>query len=247
MKKNIKNKLLLGAFLASWALSAAAINFDGTDKEIKLNFGFDNTEETNLPEYELTCPEKRLREDWMTNKEYEDFLYEFQESECATIYKLGDTGLGGGKVFLITDDGRHGLETSPVQIKKVEYGCFWTHIQGTKDGIGDGRENTIKTIEAECSPYFDGNKLASNESAKSRAGGFSDWYIPSRAELYRIYDVLGKHTVLEKEIANLSYPAYFWSSYEAFTNYMSVQNLTTGLKVIAHKSLTLSLLPIRSF
>ena len=236
----MKKKIILGAFLAAWVASAAAFDVDVEGVHVLSG-------DSDLPEYELSCVEQRMREGWMTDKEYEEFLYQFQDSDCGTIYKLGDTGIGGGKVFLITDDGRHGLETSPTIIKNVEWGCFWTHIQGTKDGIGEGKANTQKTIEAECSPYFDGNKLATNELAKSRAGGFSDWYVPSREELYRIYEVLGEHRVLEKEVADVFYPAYFWSSYEPFTNFMSVQNLTTGLKVIAHKPLRLSLLPIRSF
>lgn len=239
----MKNSILLSIFLTIWASSALAINFDGTNG-INLNFGYDT--EDNYPEYEKSCDEQRMREYWMSDEEYSNFLYEFQETECATIYKLGDTGIGGGRVFLITDEGRHGLETSPVQIKNVEWGCHGVSIPGTKVNIGTGKANTDKTIEANCSPYFD-NELVSDLVSKSRAGGFSDWYVPSRHELYKIFDVLGVHKVLEKSDPNLSYPSYFWSSTQANNEYNYVQNLTTGAKCWSHKALTLSLLPIRNF
>lgn len=237
------NKKILGTLLAVLCTQVLASSTIPRDFDKPFNLEIDNM----YPEYELPCEEQIMRKNWMEDNDYEEFLYEFQDSDCGTDYKLGDIGIGGGKVFLIDEDGRHGLETSPFQIKNVEYGCFWLHIRDTKEGIWEGKSNTEKAIEAECEPYFENNRIATDELVKIKAGGFSDWYIPSRDELYRIFDVLGEHRVLEKDIADESYPSYFWSSYEAFTNYMSVQSFTTGRKAIAHKSLTLSLLPIRSF
>ncbi|GAW87198.1 conserved hypothetical protein [Bathymodiolus platifrons methanotrophic gill symbiont] len=197
--------------------------------------------------YELSCDEQRLRDPSMTDEEYTDFLLEFQDSECATVFKVGDIGFGGGRVYFVTEDGRHGMEIAPNHHTTVEYGCWNVALEGARDkNFGAGASNTDIAKENKCNSYYGGSS-AIDVLRNYDSGGVKDWYIPSMGDLEEIYSALGAYTVTEKGDAHPSFPKFFWSSSEADGSWMYGFNLTNGTKAKAHKIIKLSLLLIRNF
>ena len=234
-------KILASFLMTVWVSTASAYGWEDGDPMILSGGG----DEASV-EYELSCDDQRVRDPSMTDEEYSDFLSEFQETECAHVFEVGDIGFGGGRVFYTTDEGRHGLETAPTDIKPLEWGCYNHTIAGATDlKIGAGRDNTAAIINEGCESYF-GGSIIFDDIADYKGGGFQDWYVPSAYELYKIYEVLGSHKVIG-ESTQFSYPQYFWSSTEINSRYIHAQNLDTGSKVYAERGLTLSTLPIRSF
>jgi hypothetical protein len=120
---------------------------------------------------------------------------------------LGST-YGGGKVFYILQSGdpgyvsgeTHGLiaATSDVQGYRV-FGCRgWP--AGTSAVLGTGAANTTTLLG--CSETNFAAKLA----RAVRDGGYSDWYLPSKDELNKLY--------LNKNLVGNFLDVYYWSSTE---------------------------------
>ena len=198
-------------------------------------------------DYELSCDDFRVRNPLMTDEDYADLLTLLQDTYCAKIFKPGDIGFGGGKVFYVTDEGRHGMEIAPYHHTSVEYGCMYEGIEGARDlSLGAGESNTIAALEKDCVSYYGGETIF-DVLRNFDAGDFRDWYIPSFGELEEIYKVLGPYTVTERNIAHPSFPQYFWSSTESPSLWMWGFNLTTGRTGGASHSEKLSVLLIRNF
>lgn len=240
-------KLIAGLILFGWFSTSFS---DVGEMEVLDSNDF---EETKLdPEYEAVCGEMRERSPSMTDEDYASFLYYFQETECAHIFQLGDIGFSGGRVFHISNGGRHGLETSPVHIQPLEWGCVKVPVKDARGVyIGAGRGNTEAVIAKGCDSYY-GGITAFEAISDYTAAGFSDWYIPSASELHRVFDILGVQEASEN-ISSTPFPRYrkyFWSSSDANERKNSKSfgmNLTTGSKLRADRALRFSVLPIRNF
>ena len=116
------------------------------------------------------------------------------------IVQLGDSAFGG-IVFYIDSTGQHGLVSAlndasegGEQLWDGSYGYSWGCIGIDVDGahalnIGTGYQNTIDIIIQEC---ISEDEITAAEAAfYFEAGGYSDWYLPSRAELQEMHDVIG--------------------------------------------------------
>ena len=103
-------------------------------------------------------------------------------SVTGVIYKIGDKGPAGGKVFYLTNStSLHGLEAAPVdQSVGIKWGCSDTTV-GTSASIGAGKANTA-AINAHC-----GTATAAQIAASYSLNGFTDWYLPSKDELNQLY------------------------------------------------------------
>ncbi len=117
------------------------------------------------------------------------------------VYKIGDTGPAGGKVFYLSDDtGLHGLEAAPVdQSTGAPWGCKG-RVVGTGTDVGMGKANTAAIVEL-C-----GAGTAAQVAANYSLNGFKDWYLPSKDELkllYAQYERVGGFTLTN-----------YWSSSE---------------------------------
>jgi hypothetical protein len=133
------------------------------------------------------------------------------------VLKIGDTGPAGGKVFYITDTGRHGLEAAPVdQSSGIEWGCYGTVVGGTSEAIGTGNDNTV-AINAQC-----GTGTAASIAASYSLNGFSDWYLPSKDELNLLY--------AQKTVVGGFASGYYWSSTEDGSSAAWVQGFFNGLQ-----------------
>ena len=105
-------------------------------------------------------------------------------SSSARTYALGDTGPGGGLVFLIS--GGLTYEMAPKTWSgagtpdRVERWCgdgVGTDITGTFTAVGTGSANTTAMQPAAC-------PSGAGVSARAyRGGGLTDWFLPSQDEL----------------------------------------------------------------
>ena len=122
---------------------------------------------------------------------------------------IGDSYQGG---FIFYLDGLGGgLIAAPTnQSTSAPWGCYGTTISGA-DGIviGTGNQNTID-IEAGCSTFG----TAADICANLVLSGYTDWFLPSRDELYLMHQNIGPGNALG--LGNVGGFAlnYYWSSTE---------------------------------
>lgn len=113
----------------------------------------------------------------------------------AYIYQQGDPGYVGGEW--------HGLIAAAAnQSSGAPWGCYQTTIAGA-DGLalGTGKQNTID-IMAGCATAGIAARICGNLVLN----GFSDWHLPSRDELYKLY--------IKRDSIGGFVNGYYWSSSE---------------------------------
>ena len=135
-------------------------------------------------------------------------------------YKVGDFAQGG-IVFWVDESGQHGLVCGK---KDHSSGIRWHagtngNTRAYGDGFFAGEMNTAIIIAAHVAIGDDGNTYAAllcNELRITEgAYSYADWYLPSRAELYRMY--LNKAVIDATAIANGGTAFandHYWSSTE---------------------------------
>jgi len=123
---------------------------------------------------------------------------------------------GGGKIAYIDGTGSHGLIAAlsdQAYSPTLVWGCAGTVISGA-DGtaIGTGLQNTID-IMAGCSTPA----IAARECRGVTINGYSDWHLPSLAELYQVCN--------NKIALGFTYEGYYyWTSSEvSATNAWAIQ------------------------
>jgi hypothetical protein len=110
---------------------------------------------------------------------------------------------GGGIIFYIDGTGQHGLiAAASDQSTGAEWGCAGTSISGA-DGtaIGTGNQNTLD-IMAGCGTAGIAARLCGDLVLNS----YSDWYLPSKDELYQMY--------VQKTVIGGFTDNHYWSSTE---------------------------------
>ena len=147
------------------------------------------------------------------------FVYVYNTKENEKKLKIGDY-YQGGIIFHIDKSGEHGLIVSAKDQGTFEWGCCFSiddahlstlykdsvklldkDIRAKMSGanglaIGDGLQNTIDIINANC-------QVGNRENGKSDGltaakvcydlvlEGYDDWYLPSKAELNLIIENIG--------------------------------------------------------
>ena len=170
------------------------------------------------------------------------------EGLSETSYEIGDTGPGGGKVFITpttfgNSTGRY-FEVAPVGAQ-VQRRWAQTSLESTAvtgaDGtaIGTGYKNTLEIIAQ-------GNSSTSTSAAKycrtaSLSGGLSDWFLPSQDELAELYT--------NRVALNTSFTSgVYWSSTETAASTAKAQHLSTGTTTTPTKLTSTNYVrPVRSF
>lgn len=196
-------------------------------------------------------------------------------ADTVRTYAIGDIGPAGGRVFITpsTPGNTTGnyFEVAPsnwsgtelgdqmgpkfvVNNKQVAWSCpdFQSaSLAGTLTAIGAGQANT-KLINEKCASYSGAVMFATREAVNYRGGNRSDWFVPSKDELYRILIEIDKTT--PNMIHRTPPPAYSiacaWSSSEASEtvawggNQLQIANaINATLKSIG----TNCVLPVRMF
>jgi hypothetical protein len=116
------------------------------------------------------------------------------------VYKIGDTGPGGGIVFYDkgnTSGGWRYMEAAPSDLGRAQWQSAPREVSGTKDNIGSGRQNT---------QLIGDSGRAALLCQQYNLGEYRDWFLPSKAELDLMYINLKM-----KDLGNFSDDLY-WSS-----------------------------------
>ena len=162
----------------------------------------------------------------------------------SVTYALGDTGPGGGLVFLIS--GGLTYEMAP---KTWNGGASdpsaleWcsnttTSIAGAVGtAIGTGAQNTVE-MDAGCTSG------AGQEAADHVAGGKSDWFLPSKDELNEmwLYSQVGGFNT-----ATYGFAGNYWSSSQSSASKAWDQAFESGNQFKDAKSASRSVRPVRAF
>jgi hypothetical protein len=149
---------------------------------------------------------------------------------------------GGGKVAYIlqpTDNGydpyvQHGLIAAPSdQSTGIRWGCYSTLVGGTSTALGTGAANTA-IVSSAC-----GAGTAARLCADLVLGGYSDWYLPSRDELNKLY-------INRSSIGGFTTGNY-WSSREGNANKAWNINFNNGNSYNNNKNNTNYVRAVRAF
>jgi hypothetical protein len=158
------------------------------------------------------------------------------------VHYIGES-YGGGIVFYVYDNGKHGLiaATADQSTGIRWYGGSFTNTRARADGVGAGFKNTVIII-ANQGPV-DGNVFAAtvcNEYSVTVGGvTYGDWYLPSKHELNLLY--LQKSVVGGFDI----YP--YWSSNEYNNLNAWTQNFNGGDQNYSGKGYINSMRAVRAF
>ena len=123
-----------------------------------------------------------------------------------TAFHIGDR-YGGGIIFYIDGTGQHGLiaatKDTGDRTGRMRWGSAAFILSGaTGTAIGTGSANTQKIIKVEGQQLVYAARLCANY----RGGGFADWFLPSKDELYQLY--------LQKNVVGGFVYGAYWSSSE---------------------------------
>lgn len=154
---------------------------------------------------------------------------------CVKGYSVGDN-YGGGIIFYVFGDGKHGLIAAPSDQGTIQWGCQGTTITGA-DGIalGTGNQNTLDIV-AGCTTAGIAAEICSNLVLN----GYNDWYLPSKDELNLLF--------LNKSIVGGLANNYYWSSTEADATGAWYMNFNPGGGIFSSaKQNALYVRAIRSF
>ncbi len=182
--------------------------------------------------------------------------YGTQVSFKSADYTIGESALGGKIAYLLQsgDPGydpatTHGLVATNADISSVysrwavnKSGllCPSTDVPGAAGIlIGTGNQNTIEIVS-----FFSSNSCSDAEVAASRCwdlveGGYSDWYLPSKDEMYKLY-------LNRASITGFSSNAY-WTSSEYSATHAWYQDVSDGTQATIGKSNPIYVRPVRSF
>ena len=160
--------------------------------------------------------------------------------EDNSTYNIRDIGPAGGYIFYDKgsfSDGWRYLEAAPSdQSTDAPWGCYRTEILGV-DGtaVGTGKQNTID-IEAGCTTAGTAADICANLSL----GGYDDWFLPSKDEMYLMYKNLEAYGV--GGFNGLTY----WSSSE-FDAYLAWHQSFLGDQYCNYKYNSLLVRAVRAF
>jgi hypothetical protein len=135
---------------------------------------------------------------------------------------LGES-FGGGIVFYVYDNGKHGLiiaaedQSTGINASTFTSSNCCTTTNAFRDGVNAGMSNTERIILTQGSGNY-----AASLAANYKGGGFGDWYLPSIAELKLI--ILNKKYIMSTFLNPLDQFKMYWSSNENPTNNQQMWN-----------------------
>ena len=152
----------------------------------------------------------------------------------------------GGIVFYIDGTGEHGLVAAMEDLDGFYgWGCHPENVNGA-DGqaIGTGYQNTMDIVNQGCVTE-NGGITAAQAALDAEVNGYSDWYLPSKEELYEIYSTIG-NVGSEGDIGGFS-NAHYRSSSEVATASAWNVSFDNGLAYNSWKNNPVRVRVIRAF
>lgn len=157
------------------------------------------------------------------------------------------TGPAGGLIFY--DNGSYTdtvpswryLEAAPASTEwtVIYWGSSGTFISETKQGIGTGQSNTTIIVDWLDDPAHTETDRAAQLCNDLTAGGYTDWFLPSKDELNKLY--INK-VVIDGFADNL-----YWSSSEYSETHACFQNFDIGIQGDHFKLNTFRVRAVRAF
>jgi hypothetical protein len=151
----------------------------------------------------------------------------------SSSYSIGQA-YGGGIIFYIDGTGKHGLiaDITDTNYRMIKWGdSYFLNTGATGTAVGTGAENTRKIIAVQGTKY----NYAALVCANYRGGGYSDWFLPSKDELYLLY---------KQKIAGIvkgfTWGAY-WSSSEFYVSSFPQQQAYAWTKIFYNENAFYSL------
>lgn len=119
---------------------------------------------------------------------------------------------GGGIIFYLSKDSLHGVIADSVDLPPAVWwnGTYTaTGVVGTRLGIGKTNTRNIISAQGQTGLHY-----AALECAKSKRGGYTDWFLPSKDELNELYK--------QKDMVGGFDYDFYWSSSEDYRYYIDV-------------------------
>jgi hypothetical protein len=186
---------------------------------------------TTKTETGLTCGTAYTRYVWAYNGCGYSLVTILNQStwQCLAI----GVAYGGGIIFYLDGTGQHGLISATTdQYVTDGWGCEGITI-GTSTAIGTGQANTTLIVNGCSTPG-----IAARICDDLVLNGYSDWFLPSKAELNLMY--------LQKTVIG-GFNYSYWSSSESGANDAWVQQFYSGGQYITFKNDWGNVRAIRAF
>ena len=166
---------------------------------------------------------------------------------CTPLYQLGDM-VEGGIVFYVDATGEHGLVAAQEDLEGTyEWGCYGEFVDGADSKwIGSGLQNTMDITIQGCTTQ-NGSITAAQAALDAELNGYSDWYLPSRDELYQMYLNIGQGGLNANNNIGDFQNSWYWSSSESNNVYAWVVNFNNGVTNNLGKGTTYRVRVIRAF
>ncbi len=177
------------------------------------------------------------------------------------VFYINETGSPQGNILQSTSTVKHGLIAAPADIN-VSYTDAWSYssstlyrwstgqtatvnttdyyayqLFSTSTGIGSGEANTIAILTKWPSATYPCSAAA--VARAYQGGGYSDWFLPSKDELNKLY--LVKNTVFGFVGSG------YWSSSESSANHALGQDFGDGVQYHYVKFFNWRVRPVRAF
>jgi hypothetical protein len=170
-----------------------------------------------------------------------------------TALVIGQVYGGGGHLYYLLQPGdpgykageAHGLvviSSASENTKNSKWMYAPNKLIGTSIAIGTGNSNTTFVVGGQGSAPADAIVYAATYCYNMSWVGHTDWYLPSKDELNKLYINRDKIPGLTESGRN-----YYWSSSEVGANEAWIQSFITGMQSTYDKNGLILVRPIRSF